>query len=102
MKAAIIAGCVVLSVSFGASGAHASADGCAVVLRTPDGFLNVRAKPKMGSRILKRLNPGEIIGTDIRGGDEYHWERVYLGPTWKDRGWVYRRFIIDVNCEDTP
>jgi hypothetical protein len=79
--------------------AHATADGCAVVLRTPDGFLNVRAAPKMGSRILKRLKPGEIIGTDnVSEG----WERTYVSrkknglPLW---GWVYSRFIVDVDCE---
>jgi hypothetical protein len=89
-----------IAVLFLATGtAHATADGCSVVLKTPDGFLNVRAEPRMGSRILKRLKPGEIIMTDILGGDEHHWERVYLGPTWKDWGWVYYRFIIDVDCD---
>jgi hypothetical protein len=43
------------------SEADAGADGCAVVLRTPDGFLNLRYEPKMGSIIVGRLKPGELI-----------------------------------------
>src|SRR5262249_23675088 len=103
MKAAIIAGCVVLSVSFGASGAHATADGCAVVLKTPDGFLNVRSQPTVKSRILKRFKPGEIIDTDLISED-FRWERVWVSrkkdgnPLW---GWVRNRFIIGVDCEET-
>ena len=56
MKAAIIAGCVVLSVLC-APGAHATADGCAVVKRTSDGFLNLRKDPSMRARIVARRGP---------------------------------------------
>jgi|SRR6516164_1420354 hypothetical protein len=100
MKAAIIAGCVMLSV-LSAPGAHATEDGCAVVLKTPDGFLNVRAKPKMGSRILKRVKPGETIGFDTAGGegdDKDEWVHVYI-PERNLWGWVYYRFIVGVDCE---
>ena len=102
MKAAIIAGCVLL-VLCAAPGAHATEDGCAVVLKTPDGFLNVRAKPKMGSRILKRLKPGETILDDSAQGDEKgNWVHVYVrpgrpNPIW---GWVYHRFIVEVDCDE--
>jgi hypothetical protein len=99
MKKTFLTGIAALFLATGT--AHATADGCAVVLKTPDGFLNMRAEPRMGSRILKRLKPGEIVGTDIRGGDEYHWERVFPGSTYKNRGWVYRRYIVDVDCENT-
>jgi hypothetical protein len=47
--------------------ANATADGCAVVLRTPDGFLNLRKAPMMGSKIVARLKPGELI--DITEGN---------------------------------
>jgi hypothetical protein len=64
MKAAIIAGCVVLSVLCAAPGAHATADGCAVVKRTSDGFVNLRKDPSMRARIVARLKPGQIVYVD--------------------------------------
>jgi hypothetical protein len=81
--------------------AHATADGCAVVLRTPDGFLNVRAKPNARSRILKRLKPGERIGIDLVD-ETLRWERVFdvfPGKPYPNQGWVRNRFIIDVSCD---
>jgi len=78
--------------------AHATSDGCVVVLRTPDGFLNVRAKPNARSRILKRVKPGEIIVDDISSEDD-RWTHVYTGknigrrPIW---GWVRNRFIARI------
>jgi hypothetical protein len=44
--------------------AHATADGCAVVLKTRDGFLNLRKDPSMRARIVARLKPGKIIYVD--------------------------------------
>jgi hypothetical protein len=89
-----------------ATQAHATEDGCAVVLRTPDGFLNVREKPNARSRILKRLKPGEIILTDNARREEsapYRWDHVYVSqiapgrPLW---GWVRNKFIADVGSND--
>src|SRR5262249_10265488 len=101
MKKLLLTGIAALFQATGA--AHATEDGCAVVLKTPDGFLNVRAKPRMGSRILKRFKPGEIIGTDTAGGGG-DWVHVYVAPRPRPQnplwGWVYHRFIIDVDCED--
>ena|SRR6516165_889215 len=85
--------------------AHATEDGCAVVLKTPDGFLNVRAQANARSHILKRLRPGQVIYTDTAGGDgdeKRYWTHVYLEyarprPRW---GWVRNRFIIEINCDD--
>jgi len=99
MKKLLLAGIATLFLATGA--AHATADGCAVVLKTPDGFLNVRAKPNGRSRILKRLKPGEIVGTDSVDGTLL-WERVYdvfPGKPYPNYGWVRNRFIIDVNCD---
>src|SRR4029077_20170472 len=50
---------IVLAVS-----AHATADGCAVVLRTPDGFLSLRKLPTADSTAVARLLPGEML--DLR------------------------------------
>jgi len=88
--------------------AHTTEDGCAVVLRTRDGFLNVRAQANAHSRILKRFKPGEIILTDNAGGGDSKWTHVYLGSgqRW---GWVRNHFILDVpggaqdtDCEPKP
>jgi len=98
MKKLLLTSTTALLLATGA--AHATSDGCAVVLRTPDGFLNVRAEPNARSRILKRLKPGEIIGTDVVSEDN-HWERTWFerkgGSTV--RGWVRNRFILTVDCE---
>jgi hypothetical protein len=82
-------------------GSFATVDGCAVVLKTPDGFLNVRAEPKMGSRILKRLKPGEIIATADLESAPNGWEKVYAPSNRNPRryGWVYR-FIADISDEE--
>jgi acyl CoA:acetate/3-ketoacid CoA transferase beta subunit len=40
----------------GSHGANATADGCAVVLKTPDGFLNLRKAPTTSSEVVAKLN----------------------------------------------
>jgi hypothetical protein len=82
--------------------AHATADGCSVVLRTPDGFLNLRTLPKMGTRIIARLKPGSIIYNDEK--TENGWTHVTGIPWGNSRirpviGWTKSRFIVTVNCE---
>jgi hypothetical protein len=57
----LLSGIAALFLATGA--AHATADGCAVVLKTPDGFLNLRKAPSMKARIVARLIPGAIIYT---------------------------------------
>src|SRR4051794_5489098 len=39
--------------------AAATTESCAIVRKTPDGFLNMRYQPKMGAVIVGRLKPGE-------------------------------------------
>ena len=87
--------------------AHAVEGGCAVVLRTPDGFLNVRAAPKMGARILKRLKPGEIIEIDTKScegsvcDEKFRWTHVFVapGPPPGRWGWIGSRFITTTDCD---
>jgi hypothetical protein len=64
MKKLFLTGIAALFLATGV--AHATSDGCAVVLRTPDGFLNLRAEPSMKARIVARLKPGEILYDDSR------------------------------------
>src|SRR5215472_14812014 len=93
----------VIAALFLATGtAHATADGCSVVLRTPDGFLNLRTLPKMGTRIIARLKPGSIIYNDEK--TENGWTHVTGIPWGNSRirpviGWTKSRFIVTVNCE---
>jgi hypothetical protein len=41
--------------------AVATTESCAIVRKTPDGFLNMRYQPKMGAVIVGRLKPGEHV-----------------------------------------
>jgi hypothetical protein len=41
--------------------AHATVDSCGVVLRTPDGFLNLRKAPSVKAKVIARLKPGDIL-----------------------------------------
>jgi len=43
--------------------AYALADGpaCAMVRRTPDGFLNLRANFGMSSKVIAKLRPGDLL-----------------------------------------
>jgi hypothetical protein len=40
---------------------NATEDGCAVVLKTPDGFLNLRKAPTTKSDIVKQLKQGDFL-----------------------------------------
>ena len=81
------------------SGANAYADGCAVVLRTPDGFLNLRKAPKMGSKIVGRLKPGELI--TIAGETMVtKWALVSIGDRKITNGWASTRYLKSVDCDD--
>jgi hypothetical protein len=51
-----IAGLMILSKA-----AHATEDFCAVVLKTPDGFLALREKPGRESKIIAKLREGDFL-----------------------------------------
>jgi len=59
----LMTGVAALFLATGA--AHATGpDNCAVVVKTRDGFLNVRAAPTMKSKIVARINPADIVHDD--------------------------------------
>ena len=82
------------------SSAHATVDGCAIVLKTPDGFLNLRKEPSAKSGVVVRLKPGDRLEITIAGKPPDGWTQVdsvvrldggnYLKP---HRGWVTSRYL---------
>ena len=52
---------IVAVLALTAGTANATTESCAIVRKTPDGFLNMRYEPKMGSVIVGRLKPGDEV-----------------------------------------
>jgi hypothetical protein len=88
------------------SSAHAVLDGCAVVLRTPDEFLAVRAGPSASHRETHRLYPGQMISTNHVSDSPYagDWWRIAgvvdaIGSKEQPlHGWVNSRYLAPVDC----
>jgi hypothetical protein len=97
--------------------ARATADGCAVVLRTPDGFLSLRKLPTADSTAVARLLPGEMLDIDdlacqkqgnlsICRGDDVTWMHVTGVPRLERKGrarlsgWVRGKYVKTVECDD--
>ena len=88
--------------------AHALADGpsCAVVKRTPDGFLNLRAV--FNGPIIAKLRPGDLLyvmGSEVGISTLGDWAQIYgvlrldgSKPRQDGAGWVARRFIREIKC----
>jgi Bacterial SH3 domain len=105
-RAFLLAGVAALSV-LGASAApaHATIDTCAFVKPTPDGFLNLRAEPKMGAKIIRRLKPGQELVV-VAETTHSPWTRVdvIMGDK-KTEGkcvcaWASSRFLRFFQCDD--
>jgi Bacterial SH3 domain len=97
----------------------ATEDGCAVVLKTPDGFLNLRKAPTAQSEVIAKLKQGDFLYVDTarcetRGdlsicdkSDRPQWTHVTSvrridgknleTPT---RGWVSDQYVQWFHCED--
>jgi hypothetical protein len=58
---------VVISFFGLARSVNATEDGCAIVLKTPDGFLNMRRAPTMKSDIVTQLKQGDFLYVDTAG-----------------------------------
>ena len=74
--------------------ANATVDGCAIVRKTPDGFLNIRKTPNAESIIIGILKPGEEVIYDA-GRETIKWMRVWDGKRW---GWAAARFLQPFEC----
>jgi hypothetical protein len=99
--------------------AHATGDFCAVVLKTPDGFLALREKPGRESKIIAKLREGDFLyaGTEqcsqsVCDTEARKWTHINGVPridgpndpkkTYDDytHGWVSRKYIQDFLCPE--
>lgn len=94
--------------------AEATADGCATVDRTPDGFLSLRAGPGRAFEEINRLYPGEQLWIDTatceqvggRSVCDPRWvhvtsvRRIDSGSGRYTQGWAHRRYIRFYDCKD--
>jgi len=106
-----------LALALATTAAHATADGCAVVRKTPDGFLSLRQAPTAKALEIAKLKPGWHLSIDsatcetsgkisICGGNKWThvtgvWplDGVDCGNTCT-RGWVATRYVKFVECLD--
>ena len=99
--------------------AKATADGCAVVLKTPDGFLSLRDGPGMRFKVLEKLRQGDVLYIDtvecsaISGtmvcGNPKEWTHVNTVPRLDGpieeakkftQGWVASKYIQWFECSE--
>lgn len=93
---------------------EATADGCASVIETPDGFLSLRAAPGPSFREISRLRPGDELWVDTatceqvggRSVCDPRWvhvtsvRRIDNGSRRYTQGWAHRRYLRFHDCED--
>jgi hypothetical protein len=105
MKKLFLTGIAVLFLATGT--AHATGpDNCAVVSKTPDGFLNVREAPTMKSKIIAKIHPADLVYADAYecgitdDCDIKNWTHIASvlrssGPNKPQalRGWVATKFL---------
>ena len=87
------------------SHACATADWCAVVRWSPDGFTNLREGPGVAFRVLGKLRPGDLIEVDTRRCYKdtcpSGWVHVTFSPrTHLSDGWISERWIQQVGCPE--
>jgi hypothetical protein len=87
----------------------ADGPGCAVVMKTPDGFLNLRAEITTSARIITKLLPGDRLYVKIsEAGISGVGDWAEVDGVWRldsnnsskprHSGWVARRFIRQIKC----
>lgn len=105
--------CVLLG---GWTPARATEDWCAVVTKTPDGFLNLREGPGVQFRVRGKLRPGDILQVDTAScfksyagpgpnarftcAERGDWTHVVeAGRAHLFNGWISTKWIKQVSCE---
>ena len=93
--------------------AQATEDFCAVVLKTPDGFLALREGPGTQHKMITKLEQGDFLLADTAMGEQdpknKKWVHINgvpridgpdaIGKTYT-RGWVARRYVQTLLCPD--
>lgn len=109
-----IAGLMVVSTA-----AHSTEDFCAVVLKTPDGFLALREQPGTQSKMIAKLHEGDFLyaGTEqcsqsVCDTEDRKWTHINGVPridgphdpkkTYNNytHGWVSSKFIQSFLCPE--
>jgi hypothetical protein len=110
MKKTLLAGIAVLFLATGT--AHAAYDECAVVLKTPDGFLALREKPSARSKLLHKLHRGKILTINKSDWQKKinRWADVSVqgiasdefpdGDLEWESGFVSRKYIQQFRCSE--
>jgi hypothetical protein len=113
MRGLLLAGVAALSV-LSASAAQAQNvfdkldfdNNCAVVLKTPDGFLALREEPRTQGKMVAKLYEGNTLELDFAHPVEYAdklttWSSARTGPRGTDylSGWVSNRYIRKFRCK---
>jgi hypothetical protein len=98
-----------------ATSAQATEDFCAVVLKTPDGFLALREWPGTRFAVKAKLHRGDVLYADTAQcspsacNDTKNWTHVLSVPRIDGRleeakqftqGWVARKFIQEFICPE--
>ena len=118
-RAPVRAGLLLLALTLPA---HATSDGCAVVVDAPDGFIELKEAPGARFGTIMRLLPGERLWIDsarcssVTGeqvcDDANRWWHVTSVPRLDDRegkrsaepiftqGWAESRFLRAEDCEE--
>jgi hypothetical protein len=102
MKRLLLTSVAALSVF--AAPAHATITTCAFVKPTPDGFLNLRAEPKMGAKIIRMLKPGQELWV-VAETTLPPWTKVEAIVRNQEAGkylgaWASSRFLRFFQCDD--
>ena len=79
---------------------------CALVLKTPDGFLALREEPGTHGKMIAKLYEGDTLELDFAHPVEYAdklttWSSARTGPRGTDylSGWVSNRYIRKFRCK---
>src|SRR5262245_43411571 len=78
--------------------AHATADFCVVVTKTPDGFLALREGPGTQFKMIAKLKPGFPLDADTGGGGLPKWTRVWIAE--RHSAYVYSKYIKHRDCPE--
>jgi hypothetical protein len=100
---------VLLALSI--SSAHAAPPNCAIVLRTPDGFLALREGPGVKHKMIRKLHHAEILAITA-GAEDDKWLQVDYASTdygSTDKvssnstilsGWVFAKYLLTFTCPE--